>query len=216
MVAFHYPSPVVRKVRTRRPIRKQIHTHTCVTRGLKSARHEVATGRRAAVTHRRSAAAQNPAPAATHTTHTGSVEMMCQWSTNARPNTLRTLRHALYAWVPPPSPRACGGCRERRLLLTLLLSQSVSYFTVPPRAHRVALPICVAKIPGVVKTRFWRAPAAAGDENFGIPLPSFPYLPMSIFCASVLISDILFWPYSMSLTTLYAQYPHVPWCARAG
>ena len=45
---------------------------------------------------------------------------------------------------------------------------------------------------------------AAGDENFGIPLPSFPYLPMSIFCASVLISDILFWPYSMSLTTLYA------------
>ena len=44
---------------------------------------------------------------------------------------------------------------------------------------------------------------AAGDENFGIPLPSFPYLPMSIFCASVLISDILFWPYSMSLTTLF-------------
>ena len=42
----------------------------------------------------------------------------------------------------------------------------------------VALPICVAKIP------FSENPIlpAAGDVNFGIPLPSFPYIPISIFC----------------------------------
>ena len=92
------------------------------------------------------------------------------------------------------APRRGSPNANRALGFPFLMASS----TIAPRG---GAPNMYSEKPPYSENHFW---PAAGDENFGIPLPSFPYLPMSIFCASVLISDILFWPYSMSLTTLYA------------
>ena len=96
------------------------------------------------------------------------------------------------------------GCRGAALDVDSRISIHRATMVTTCGAHGfsiwVALRICIAKNPPIVKTTFCPPQAT---KILGPNVPSFPYLPMSILCASVLISDILFWPYSMSLTTLF-------------